>query len=155
MPGYTTWKSLVFNHRGGCVLSQVRDACVSWVFAFRLVAMAHLGPFEVGQIKAHLYDGLTGPQILGILKKPDGKTGWSKQFANTFGVASRTCGQTSLVPETRWFQMGVANSDMTDKTTRTPIHWWRFIQSRNVCTSPARWLSWNHTSDFAKRLVWA
>ena len=41
--------------------------------------MADLGPFEVGQIKAHLYDGLTGSQILGILKKPDGKTGWSKQ----------------------------------------------------------------------------
>jgi hypothetical protein len=41
--------------------------------------MSQLGPFEVGQIKAHLHDGLTGADILRILKKPDGKTGWSPQ----------------------------------------------------------------------------
>jgi len=41
--------------------------------------MSRLGPFEVGQIKAHLYDGLSGADILRILKKPDGKTPWSHQ----------------------------------------------------------------------------
>jgi len=41
--------------------------------------MSRLGPFEVGQIKAHLHHGLSGAAILGILKKPDGKTTWNHQ----------------------------------------------------------------------------
>lgn len=41
--------------------------------------MSQLGPFEVGQIKAHLHDGLTGAEILDIVTKPDGETPWSKQ----------------------------------------------------------------------------
>lgn len=55
----------------------------AWRLLLFLVAavptMSRLGPFEVGQIKAHLHDGLTGAAILGILKKPDGKTPWSHQ----------------------------------------------------------------------------
>ena len=39
--------------------------------------MARLGPFEVGQIKAHLHHGLAGAAIVGILKKPDGVSPWS------------------------------------------------------------------------------
>jgi hypothetical protein len=39
--------------------------------------MSKLGPFEVGQIKAHLHHGLTGAAIVGILRKPDGKSLWS------------------------------------------------------------------------------
>ena len=38
--------------------------------------MSQLGPFEVGQIKAHLHHGLGGAAILGLLKKPDGKSAW-------------------------------------------------------------------------------
>jgi hypothetical protein len=45
--------------------------------------MAQLGPFEVGQIKAHLHDGLSGADIVRILKKPDGKTAWSRQSIYT------------------------------------------------------------------------
>jgi len=41
--------------------------------------MPQLGPFDVGQIKAHLHDGLKGADILKILKQPDGKTLWSHQ----------------------------------------------------------------------------
>ena len=39
--------------------------------------MSQLGPFEVGQIKAHLHHGLSGAAIVGILRKPDGKSLWS------------------------------------------------------------------------------
>ena len=53
--------------------------CLSLFLVVLLGAMSQLGPFEVGQIKAHLHDGLKGAKILEILKKPDGKTGWSKQ----------------------------------------------------------------------------
>ena len=35
-------------------------------------AMSQLGPFEVGQIKAHLHHGLKGAAIVELLKK----TGW-------------------------------------------------------------------------------
>ena len=44
-----------------------------------LSTMSHLGPFELGQIKAHLYHGLSGAEIARILKKPDGKSEWKKQ----------------------------------------------------------------------------
>ena len=40
---------------------------------------ARLGPFEVGQIKAHLHHGLSGAAIVKILKKPDCKSSWSAQ----------------------------------------------------------------------------
>jgi len=40
-------------------------------------AMSQLGPFEVGQIKAHLHHGLKGAAIVELLKKPDGKSLWS------------------------------------------------------------------------------
>ena len=46
---------------------------------FLLREMSRLGPFEVGQIKAHLHHGLSGAAILGILKKPDGRTPWNHQ----------------------------------------------------------------------------
>ena len=42
-----------------------------------LCVMSQLGPFEIGQIKAHLYHELTGATIVDILKKPDGKSLWS------------------------------------------------------------------------------
>ena len=36
-------------------------------------------PFEIGQIKAHVYHGLGAAQIARILVKADGKTHWSDQ----------------------------------------------------------------------------
>ena len=36
--------------------------------------MSHLSPYEVGQVKAHLYYGLGPPQIAGSITKADGKT---------------------------------------------------------------------------------
>jgi hypothetical protein len=55
-----------------------RVVCLALCLAL-LRVMARLGPFEVGQIKAHLHHGLSGADIVGILKKPDGKTTWSTQ----------------------------------------------------------------------------
>jgi len=40
--------------------------------------MAQLTPFDIGQIKAHLYHGLKGAAISRILLKPDGKSRWSE-----------------------------------------------------------------------------
>lgn len=40
--------------------------------------MSQFTPFEIGQIKAHVYHGLSGAAISRILVKPDGKTGWSE-----------------------------------------------------------------------------
>lgn len=34
-------------------------------------------PFEIGQIKAHVYHGLSATKIAGILAKPDGKSRWT------------------------------------------------------------------------------
>ena len=39
--------------------------------------MSHFTPFEVGQVKAHLYHGLGPSQIAGIITKSDGKTRFS------------------------------------------------------------------------------
>ena len=41
--------------------------------------MAQFTPFEVGQIKAHVYHGMSGAAISRILVKPDGKSKWSEQ----------------------------------------------------------------------------
>ena len=38
------------------------------------MANARLTPFEIGQIKAHVYHGLKGAAISRVLKKPDGKS---------------------------------------------------------------------------------
>ena len=37
--------------------------------------MAQFAPFEVGQIKAHAYHGMSGAAISRILFKPDGESG--------------------------------------------------------------------------------
>ena len=62
-----------------CMNSRLKNKVVWLLFLSLCCTMSQLGPFEVGQIKAHLHHGLTGAAILGILKKPDGKTGWSHQ----------------------------------------------------------------------------
>ena len=41
--------------------------------------MAQLTPFDLGQIKAHVYHGMSGAAISRILRKPDGKSFWSEQ----------------------------------------------------------------------------
>ena len=52
--------------------------CFAFCFAI-LSIMFRLGAFEVGQIKAHMHHGLSGADIVRIMKKPDGKTPWSQQ----------------------------------------------------------------------------
>ncbi len=40
--------------------------------------MTHFTPFEIGQIKAHVYHGMSGAAISRILCKRDGKSHWSE-----------------------------------------------------------------------------
>ena len=50
-----------------------------------MLAMAHFTPFEIGQIKAHAYHGMSGAAISRILVKPKSTSGqlrgknWSEQ----------------------------------------------------------------------------
>ena len=41
--------------------------------------MSQLTSFDLGQIKAHVYHGMSGAAISRILRKPDGKSSWSEQ----------------------------------------------------------------------------
>ena len=57
------------------------SSCVcTWFLLVSLAGMANarLTPFEIGQIKAHVYHGLSGAAISRVLKKPDGKSFWSE-----------------------------------------------------------------------------
>ena len=59
--------------------------------------MSQLGPFEVGQIKAYLYDGLEQDGVASYRAWPE--SGFTRALLGRAGVAFEECGAASWKPE--------------------------------------------------------